>query len=415
MPSAALRTIAVDVTPVLPGGDNGGAKRFALELLRHLAARSPQTQFVLLTQAASHAELASLDGANLRRVAAVGEGTSGFAHDAFRLASRAMAPLPHALRSAVAKGGYRLHSRLKRRGAAGALHALEVDLLFCPFTAPTFEWAGVPVVSTIYDLQFRAYPRFFTVEDATLRERAFTQACERATALAAISEFSRQAAICAGGLDSERITTIPLRMARKATSGDARGGIVDRLGLLASRYLLYPANYWLHKNHERLLQAFALARDSGLPKDIVLVCTGAPGKRREELTGMARELALEKNAIFPGFLAEDELWNLLANARGLIFPSLYEGFGLPVADAMASGIPVACSNVAALPEVAGDAALLFDPLAVEEISRAILALVSDPELRDRLAAAGRHRAVEFMDTPRMVEDYWRLFERAVGR
>ncbi len=180
----------------------------------------------------------------------------------------------------------------------------------------------------------------------------------------------------------------------------------------AQQYLLYPANFWKHKNHEMLLTAFGMARAQGLPEYVKLVCTGAPGERRDWLMRATAGLGLDSCVVFPGYLPDLELSALLANARGVIFPSLYEGFGLPVVEAMAAGIPVACSNATSLPEVAGDAAIVFNPKMPTEISAAILSLTLDESLRERCIAAGRVRASEFLDSRRMAQEYWRVFQVA---
>ena len=99
-------------------------------------------------------------------------------------------------------------------------------------------------------------------------------------------------------------------------------------------------------------------------------------------------MVLENHVLFPGYLANAELLALVTNSAGVIFPSLYEGFGLPVVEAMATGVPVACSNVTSLPEVAGDAAILFDPRVPEDIAHAMISLAQDKEL-DRPVGAGR--------------------------
>lgn len=410
-PFLPIRTIAVDLTPVLPGGENGGAKFFALELVRRLAARKPGTRFVLLTQAASHDELAALDRANVRRVLAVGGAASALRPRLLAAASRALSPFPDAVRRAAARTGYRLHALVKRAGPRGLLRDIEADLLFCPFTAPTFRERGIPAVCTIHDLQFRAYPQFFALEDAVLRERAFADACRHATALAADSDFSRQAALDTGDVDARRITTIALRLARDCSTRDgAAGG--HGLDLEGAGYFVYPANFWKHKNHEMLLTAFAKARSSGLDGRIALVCTGAPGERMHWLAKAANRMGLGAHVHFPGYLPDAQFTELLSRARGLVFPSLYEGFGLPVLDAMASGVPVACSDTAALPEVARGSALLFDPRIPEQLARAMITLAADDAARARLIDAGRRRAAEFMDADRMAEEYWKVFEHA---
>jgi Glycosyl transferases group 1 len=102
----------------------------------------------------------------------------------------------------------------------------------------------------------------------------------------------------------------------------------------------------------------------------------------------------------------------VSNSAGVVFPSLYEGFGLPVVEAMATGVPVACSNVTSLPEVAGSAAILFDPRVPEDIAQAILSLAQDEELTTRLVQAGNLRAAEFSDSRLMAQQYWEIFEHA---
>jgi glycosyltransferase involved in cell wall biosynthesis len=395
---------------VLPGGENGGAKVLALALIRRLAASQPDTSFVLLTQAAAHEELAALDRDNVRRVMVVGPAASAQRTKLFAFASRALAHSPAFLRRRVAGIGYRVHNLLKRRGSSGLLRELGADLLFCPFTAPTYRDSRIPTVCTIHDLQFRAYPQFFAAEDIVQRERAFLEACRHGEALAAVSEYSRQAAIAAGHLEERRIRTIHERIAR-ASSPDAThaAGVLARLGLHAGRFLLYPANFWKHKNHEMLLAAFAIADRGDLPRDIRLVCTGASGARAQWLVNAARAMELADRIVFPGFVSEDDLTAMASRSAGIVFPSLHEGFGIPVVDGMALGVPVACSNVTSLPEVAGDAALLFDPRRPDDIARALVSLVQDRPLRERLIVAGRKRAAEFCDTDRMAAEYWDMF------
>ncbi len=414
-PRLPLNTIAVDLTPVLPGGDNGGAKLFAMELVRRLAALAPRTRFVLLTQALSHDELAELDRENVVRERMVGRAAGALRPALFVSASRVLSVLPRGLRRAAARLGYLLHARAKRAGSAGLVRKLGVDLLFCPFTAPTFREPGLPCVCTIYDLQYRAHPQFFSVEDATQREMAFRDACVHGTRLAAISEFSRESAITEGGLDPARIRTIALRLPHSSVAPEDRAArLVERLGLVSERFLLYPANFWRHKNHEALLAAFEHACANGFPADVKLVLTGAPGPRESELKGASRRMRAADRVVFAGFLPREDLFAVMSVSGGVIFPSLYEGFGLPVVEAMALGVPVACSDAAALPEVAGGAALLFDPRKPEAIAGAMRSLVSDEALRGRLIDAGRRRAEEFRDADRMAREYGSLFEEAAA-
>ncbi|CAG4901900.1 glycosyltransferase family 4 protein [Paraburkholderia saeva] len=409
--------VAVDLTPVLPGGENGGAKIFVLDLLRQLAEMTPETQFILLTQAASHDELAALDRPNMQRTMVIGPVAANSARPRLkRLAARVSPRIPARARRVLSRIGYRLNTRLKRRGAAALLRGLGVDLLFCPFTAPTYCEPGIPTVCTIYDLQYKTYPEFFAPEDVAHRGQTFLDASRRATALAAISDYSRQSAIVHGELDPSRIRTIHLRMARRIAPETSEGTqVLDRLGLTSHRYLIYPANFWKHKNHEMLLTAFGMACSSGrLATDIKLVCTGAPGARQEWLMNAARAMNLGDRIIFPGYLPNSELSTLVSHCRGVVFPSLYEGFGLPVIEAMAASVPVACSNTTSLPEVAAEAAILFDPRVPDQIAEAMITLVGDEALRARLIHAGELRANEFSDSRRMANEYWDLFLHALA-
>jgi glycosyltransferase involved in cell wall biosynthesis len=411
-----LHTIAVDLTPVLPGGENGGAKVFVIELIRRLAERTPQTQFVLLTQAAAHEELAALDSANVRRLMVVDySATPTIRSLATKVFSRLLAHLPGRLRSTAVRLAYWALISLKRTGSRSVLGDLNADLLFCPFTAPTYFELGIPTVCVIYDLQYKTYPEFFAPEDVAYRNRTFIEAARRSTALAAISNYSRDMAISVGKLDPASIKTINLHISQHSLRNAPRDeSILGRLQLTTGRYLIYPANFWRHKNHEMLLTAFGLARHGGLADDIRLVCTGAHGERQQWLERSSRQLGLGDHILFPGYLANAELLALVANSAGVIFPSLYEGFGLPIIEAMATGVPVACSNVTSLPEVAGNGAILFDPRIPEQIAQAIVSLAQDKELTARLVRLGDARASRFCDSGIMAEQYWELFQGAVG-
>lgn len=419
MSGSPLRVIVVDLTLVLPGGQNGGAKIFVVELLRRLASSHPECRFVLLTRSSAHDELAPLDAANVSRLLVVtdagGEKPKGRLLD---IVSGALQHLPRRVRSHLLRWAHAFNSVIKRRSAGGALlRHLQADLLFCPFTAPTYFDPAVPTVCTIYDLQYKTYPEFFSPEDVASRDHAFTQACRHAAALSAISEYAKESAVRHGGISSDAIQTIQLRMASRMTERPAGGQMVlEQLSLTARGYLIYPANFWLHKNHEMLLTAFGMACSRGLlAPDIKLVCTGAPGERQTYLREAANLMGPGGRVLFPGFLSNDDLGSLLGHAGGMIFPSLYEGFGLPVIEAMAMSVPVACSNLTSLPEVAGDAAILFDPRVPEQIAQAMATLLADSDRRGQLISAGLERAAEFSDTDRMAREYWDLFLHAMNK
>jgi glycosyltransferase involved in cell wall biosynthesis len=161
-------------------------------------------------------------------------------------------------------------------------------------------------------------------------------------------------------------------------------------------YLLAVGNVKKHKNLPRLIDAFAGIRGQ-IPHNLIVV-----GKREgflnSEKLSPSISADLDGRVRFTGQVTDQELREYYRNATALIFPSLYEGFGFPLVEAMAEGCPIACSKVASLPEVAGDAALLFDPFSIEDIGRALLQITSDSALRYTLAERGRQRLGQFVGT-----------------
>jgi glycosyltransferase involved in cell wall biosynthesis len=161
-------------------------------------------------------------------------------------------------------------------------------------------------------------------------------------------------------------------------------------------YLLAVGNVKKHKNLPRLIAAFAGIRNQ-IPHDLIIV-----GKRDGFLNSETQlgNISADPNGRvrFTGQVTDPELRMYYRNSTALIFPSLYEGFGYPLVEAMAEGCPIACSSVASLPEVAGDAALLFDPYSIEDIGRALLQIATEPTLRDTLAERGRQRVGRFVGT-----------------
>jgi len=401
-----VKRVAVDLTPLRAGGDNGGIKPLAIELVRRLAAIAPACEFVLLTAGRSHAELAFLDAPNVRRLCVAHP--EGAPTPALQRAFAARRLLQKLLPARAVERIGALYARLFYRMPAESplLGRLEADLLFCPFTGIFFYDPAVPAVSVVADLQFLYYPEFFSPEERLERERHFRQVCRVASRVICISEYTRGTVLQHADLAPERTVAIPIA-ARESLARPARtaGGY--------GRYLLYPANFWRHKNHELLLTAFGIYLAAHPDSALKLVLTGAPSARRDELMEATRRMGLAGRVVFPGFLAEEDYAALLAGAAAMIFPSLFEGFGMPVLEAMAAGVPVLCGSLTSLPEVAGAAAWLFDPRRPSEIVTAIERLESEPAFRAGLIERGRRRAAEFLKPEEMAARYWKVFEEAV--
>lgn len=407
-----IQRVVVDLTPVLTGGENGGAKVFVLELIRGMAELYPDCFFTLLVREESKAELMVLERRNVSLKTLHLSSPSPKHQEATPSAKvrRLLLRVQNRIRRALPFKNWR--AQPLQYGGHSVLKGLGAELLFCPFTDPTYYEPGIPAVATIYDLQYKTYPQFFSNADVHHRDQAFCRAVEKATLLAAISDYARDSAILHGAMPRAHIETVYIRLAERVKSKGSSESLLQ-WGLSPQGFLIYPANFWAHKNHEVLLTAMGLALRRGLPKSVKLVLTGAPGDRRDWLKEAAARMGLADAVIFPGYVSTPELGALIAQSLGVVFPSLYEGFGMPVIEAMAMGVPVACSNLTSLPEVAGDAAILFDPRVPDSLAAALVNLSCDMALRESLISRGIERAKLFSDSSRMAREYMALFERAL--
>jgi glycosyltransferase involved in cell wall biosynthesis len=254
-----------------------------------------------------------------------------------------------------------------------------IDLVHYPVTVPVPVLSGRRTVVTLLDVQHHELPGMFSRAERWLRAWAYDGAARGADRVLTISEHARRGIIEHVGVAPERVEAIPLGVdhARFTPDGGGAPG-------LAERYVLYPANMWPHKNHERLLAAFDQLGDPTLQ----LVLTGQTYGREQLLAGRDRVHHL-------GHIPPDDMPALYRGALALVFPSLFEGFGLPPLEAMACGTPVAASNAGAVAEVCGDAALAFDPHDVDAIAAALARVTQDEPLRARLREAGLARAAPF--------------------
>jgi len=165
---------------------------------------------------------------------------------------------------------------------------------------------------------------------------------------------------------------------------------------IRGEYVLYVGTLQPRKNLGRLLEAVALLRKEARRGEAPsLIIAGRKGWLYDPVFQQVERLGLEGEVVFPGYVPQEDLPALLSGARLFVFPSLYEGFGLPVLEAMACGTPVVCSNVSSLPEVAGDAALLVDPLDVEGMAEAMNRLLQDEGLRAELVERGYRQVRRF--------------------
>jgi glycosyltransferase involved in cell wall biosynthesis len=277
-----------------------------------------------------------------------------------------------------------------------------IDVVHYPVTVPIPRVNGAASVVSLNDVQHHELPEFFSTPERHYRRWAYDRAARRADEVLTLSEHARGQIIERLGIPADRVTAIPCAVDHERFTPEPSD--LDATLDLPQRFLLYPANLWPHKNHARLLRAFARAGVS----DLHLVLTGQTYGR--PLPGPALERVRHL-----GHLPFEHLPALYRRATATVFPSLFEGFGMPLVEAMASGCPVAASARGAIAETCGPAALLFDPEDEDAIAGAMVQIVEDGDMRERLRADGLARAADFRwddVASRHVEVYRRAFARA---
>lgn len=253
---------------------------------------------------------------------------------------------------------------------------------------------SIPTVLTVHDLIFRHLPEHHKPLNRWYLNLALPLYCRRATHIIAISECTRRDLMAAYDLPPGRITVVHEAADPRFHSQppEAVDAVRARYGL-PERYILFVGTVEPRKNLTRLLEAFEAVHSTGLTDGLVIV--GRRGWLYGDFFARLERSPVREAVRFPGYVPDEYLPAIYAGAQALAFPSLYEGFGLPALEAMACGTPVACSDASALPEVAGEAALYFDPRNVASIIDALRGLLDDADLRADLEERGLRRAAKF--------------------
>jgi glycosyltransferase involved in cell wall biosynthesis len=269
---------------------------------------------------------------------------------------------------------------------------------------------SVATVVTLLDLIWLRFPDTMARWPTFLMKQTAPRCARSADRVIAISEFARRDLEASLSLDPGKIDVTPLGVAdERPAAGTPEAELRDRLRLGDGPVVLCVSQQRPHKNLASLIRALPLL-DAERPR---LVLTGARTEHQEELRALAVERGVQDQVVFPGWVSERDLDGLYGLARCFALPSLDEGFGLPLLEAMRHGVPVACSKVSSMPEVAGDAALLFDPRDVGDIAAQIGRLLRDGELRAELVRRGRERCREF-PWSRTARETLRSYRRAVS-
>jgi glycosyltransferase involved in cell wall biosynthesis len=288
-----------------------------------------------------------------------------------------------------------------RRDRVDLLHSLGT-------TSPIVS--RVPSIVSVLDVIYHHFPETFPAASRLGLRLVVPAGARHARRVIAISEAGKRDIVSTLRLKPDKVDVVHLGFAMKdAAAPTPEPELRARFGLGHEAVLLTVAAALRHKNLFRLLEAFALL---GTP-DTRLVVVGHAGLDQERLRARATELGVGERLHFTGWVDEADLEGLYAIATAFVYPSLMEGFGMPVLEAMYRGVPVACSNVSAMPEVAGDAAELFDPTDPAAIAAALSRLLGDPARRDELVARGGERWRAF-SWERAAGETLAVYERALG-
>jgi glycosyltransferase involved in cell wall biosynthesis len=335
--------VGISLLTLVPG-IVGGSETYARELVRALARVGTLSYHVFLPTIATDAA----DGLPASTVTAY-----------------------HARRDTLGRAAAMVDARFRAGRLRRELGLADLGAIHFPLTVMLPPLEHPPAVTTILDLQHVLLPQLFSPVERLYRRFTYRSSALRSRLVIAISEHVKETAVERLGLPPERVRVVHLGVDRERfTPGNAA----------REPFLLYPAINWPHKNHARLVEAFGRIRREH--PDLRLVLTGSG---HEGATYPAGVEAL-------GRVSDETLADLYRRASALVFPSLYEGFGQPPLEAMASGCPVAVARSGALPEVCGDAARYFDPTSVEELADAVLDVLSAPQ---GLVARGLERAARF--------------------
>lgn len=269
----------------------------------------------------------------------------------------------------------------------------DVDVLHLPSLLMPAINTNIKKVVTICDLAFLRFPDAFPSSKRIFMRRGLRLAVERADKIIAISQHTKDDIVKLTGIDPDKVRVIYLGVKpiyRPVIDKLSIDRILRRYGI-DSDYILYVGTLEPRKNLTRLLEAFRLLKDD-LGGRYKLVIVGKKGWMYKSIFQRVKELDLEKDIIFTGYLPDNDLPTVISAATLFVYPSIFEGFGLPPLEAMACGTPVVTSNVSSLPEVVGDAAILINPYSTDSIAEGIWKVVSNAELRITMSRMGIERA-----------------------
>lgn len=388
--------VVLDVRWMVPGRA-GGLEAVARELLARLLERDGRNRYVVLVPARSRFDFDLRARPNVRVVTT--DSLGAYLRSAGRAARR------------TAHRAVRLDAYDSPAVAAlELLHELDADVAYSLTGHIAADLRPLRHVLLVTDIQHEFHPEFFAPGLLAERRALFGDGLRRADHVCAISEFTKRTLLERAGVPAGKVSVTPLAAAARFHPGPDREDARRRAALgLEAGYLFFPAHTWPHKNHRAAIEALRLLRDRhGLAPR--LVCSGNPREAQAALEAQIAHAGLGRQVRFVGYVPPEDMPALYRGAAALVFPSLFEGFGMPVLEAMACGCPVVSSNRTSLPEVAGDAALLVDPEDAEALADAVRRVLMDAALREDLRVRGLLQAARF-SWDRHVRDVAAAFAR----
>lgn len=267
---------------------------------------------------------------------------------------------------------------------------------------------GIPTVLTVHDLIFKLFPKHHKLQNYLYLNAAMPLYVKRADHIIAVSETTKRDLIKHYGTPADKISVIYEAAAAHFTpQSESRIAEVRAKYNLPERYLIHVGTIEPRKNLARLVEALSILRRDD--PDLRLVVVGSVGWLTESFFNAIERFDQSEAVIRPGYIPDDDLPAMLSGASVAVIPSLYEGFGLPVLEAMACGVPVACSSTSSVGEIAGDAAITFDPESVDAMVDAISAPLYAGYMRTALREKGLRRAGEF-SWARAASETWAVYE-----
>ena len=294
-----------------------------------------------------------------------------------------------------------------------AVEALQADVIH--FATQRAFLTGTPNIYQPHDLQHVHLPQFFSEAARESRDRVYRTYCTHASTVVVMSQWGWRDIVSHFGLLPSKVAVVPWApmLPEYAPPDGPAIAATRRKYSLPPRFAYFPAHTFPHKNHLGLLAALARLRDrSGLV--VPLVCSGRRNEFHRVIRRRVRELGLDTQVRFLGFVSPQEVNVLYRACHAVLFPTLFEGWGLPVSEACVAGVPIACSRVTCLPEQADGAAVLFDPADQDDIARAVAEVWCDEGVRARLVARGREVARR-LSWDRTAEMFRAHYRKLAGR